>query len=132
MYEVGSANTRPRPGGGLIRNYDPTSAGFKQALITIVFVGVWLEAATHLALVHRFGLDKAAEHERLTYVPKLRLLGITDQAALDRAERLRNARNELVHEKAFLNSKSIRVAQDEADNAYELLVALCDEWATKR
>lgn len=128
MREVMGAHTRPRDGGGSVLTHDPTRSSFKQAFIAVVFADVWLEATTHLAIVQRFGIEKAAQcdRERWSYVAKLRLLGGIDQDVIARAERLRRSRNELVHEKAFLDSGDIRNAQDEADNAHELLTALRD------
>jgi len=126
MQELREAARRPRGDGGWVVTYDPDHRDFRYACIATVFVGIWLEAATHLAIVRDHGVEKAREFDRRLYEDKLRLLGYTDGVLIERAARLRRARNELVHEKAHLDSGEIRFAQDEADNAHDLLVALKD------
>jgi hypothetical protein len=126
MREFLAAGRRERPGGGWILTYDPGHTSFKHACIAIVFAGVWFEAATHLAIVQNHGVEKAREYDRRSYEDKLLLLQCCGPDVIQRAERLRNARRELVHEKALLDSGELRVAQEEADNAHELLVALGD------
>jgi hypothetical protein len=124
MCELMSAARRPNPTGGWIITYDPKSASFKQACIAIVFAGVWLEAAAHLAIVREHGIDQAKLYDRRSYEDKLRFLGLSEEQVIDRAKRLRVARRELVHEKAHMDAGEIRRAQDEAESAHELLVAL--------
>lgn len=126
MRELMAAGRRPRGDGGWIITCDPTRSSFKQACITIVFAGVWLEASTHLAIVRQHGLAKAKEFDRRSYEEKLRLVGQSDTPLLARAKRLQGARRELVHEKAHVDSGELRFAQEEADNAHELLTALQD------
>jgi hypothetical protein len=126
MSEAMAAGRRPGPDGGSIIAYDPTHASFKQAFIAIVFTGIWFEAVTHLAIVHKHGVAKAKQYDHRSYEDKLRLLGCSNQDVIGRAERLRQIRRELVHEKAHLDSGEIRRAQEEADNAHALLVALRD------
>ena len=103
MTELMAAGRRPRTDGGWIVTYDPTHASFKQACIAIVFAGIWLEAAAHLAIVRQHGVEKAKEYDRRFYEDKLRLLGWSEEALLGRAKRLQVARRDLVHEKAHLD-----------------------------
>ena len=124
MTELMTVARGPRADGGWILTYDPTHASFKQACIAIVFAGVWLEAAAHLAIVRQHGLEKAEEYDRRIYEDKLRLLGWSEEGVLARAKRLRHARRELVHEKAHLDAGDLRFAHDEADNARQLLADL--------
>jgi hypothetical protein len=126
MQDSDAAGRRPRGDGGWVITYDPSSTSFKQACITVVFAGIWLEAAAHLAIVRQHGLAKAKEFDRRSYEDKLQLLGQSDSDILARARRLQAARRELVHEKAHMDSGVLRFAQKEADNAYQLLVALRD------
>ena len=50
---------RPKPGGGpgWINTFDPDQKSFKDAFITIVFCGVWLEAVLHLLIVKQKGVE---------------------------------------------------------------------------
>jgi hypothetical protein len=127
MREALNSSRRPRSDGGWIISYDPDRQSFKAACITIMFAGVWLETAAHLAFVQLRGLAEAKRFDRETYERKLTILGCTDRETIARGKRLRLSRNELVHEKAFLDSGQIRVAHEEADNAHTLIVALSDE-----
>ena len=126
MHESLVAGRRPRPDGGWIIKYDPTRTSFKQALIAIAFTGMWLEAATHLAIVREYGLDTAKESDRKFYEDKLQLLGRSDRTLIERAKRLQLARRELMHEKACFGRGEVRAAQEEAENAHKLLIELRD------
>lgn len=131
------AHRTPRPNGqpGYILASDPERRSFKQSLIAIAFAGIYLEAL--LSLIGRARWGKAFYDEkidrRFTYEEKLRLLGIVDQNDLDSCIRFREARNDLIHEKALdfeapgpdkkihtknrkkgIPKKDIRVAQEEA------------------
>ena len=83
-----SDGKRPRRGGGWTITYDPTRACFKQALIAVVFTGVWLEATLHQAMVAKLGIKKAEANDRNTYEQKLAILGIQDSEMVTGAERL--------------------------------------------
>jgi hypothetical protein len=109
---------------GWIISFDPNQTSFRQAMITIVFTGIWLEALLHLLIVRDHGEEKFKEFDRKPYEDKILLLGCSDQKILDSAERFRKCRRELVHEKAFFDSGEAKTAQDEAENAYQLLVAI--------
>jgi len=93
-------------------------------MIAIVFTGMWLEALMHLLIVQKYGEPKFKEYDFKSYEEKLQLLGCSNQQIIDRATRFRETRKTLVHEKAHFDDGEIQNAQDEADSAYELLVAL--------
>jgi len=126
MRELIDAGRRPKPDGsqGWVITYDPTQASFKQAMISIVFTGMWLEAMMHLLIVQEYGEQKFKDYDFKSYEEKLQLLGYCDQQITDRAKRFRKTRKELVHEKAHFDNGEIKRAQDEADNANELLFLL--------
>jgi hypothetical protein len=57
-----------------IFNYESISRTALDFGIAIVFSGIWLEAATHLAIVRQYGVENATEYDRRVYEDKLRLL----------------------------------------------------------
>ena len=120
------AGRRPKPDGspGWIFTLDPEQTSFKQAMISIVFTGMWLEALMHLLIVQTHGEDVFKKYDRQPYEQKLELLNCRDAGILDRATRFRRIRKELVHEKAYQDDGEIRRAQDEAENAHALLTAV--------
>lgn len=126
MVQSMEAGRRPKPDGstGWIITYDPKQTSFKQSMISIVFTGMWLEALTHLLIVERYGEDKFNKYDFVSYEEKLKLLGCTDQELLDRVSRFRKTRKSLVHEKAHFDDGEIKRAQDEAENAHDLLIAI--------
>jgi len=68
----------PKPNGepGWIITYDPEQRSFKNAFITIVFCGVFLEAMLHLLIVERKGFDIFNKYDRKSYKDKLQLLAV--------------------------------------------------------
>lgn len=121
---------RPKPDGspGWIITYDPKQTSFKQSMISIVFAGMWLEAFTHLLIVKNFGKEKFKEYDRKSYEEKIRLLGCTEMKLLDRVAQFRTTRKSVVHEKAHLDDGEIKKAQNEAENAHEMLVAIYEHF----
>ena len=126
MLELLNSGRRPKDDGspGWIITFDPDQKSFKQAMIAIVFTGLWLEALLHLLIVRDHGVNTFKKYDRKSYPEKLRLLGCSDSAVLGSAERFQNCRKELVHEKAYLDTGQLKTAQDEADNAHQLLVSI--------
>jgi hypothetical protein len=106
---------------------DPDQSSFKAALVAIVFASVWFESASHVLMAQLHGVREAKNLDRVSYKEKLQSVGCSDGDLLNRAERLQQARKEIVHEKAFLDRTGFRVAQTEAANAHELVAALSDE-----
>ena len=125
MSEGMGKNVRPRPEGspGTVKTFDPEQTSFKQAMISIVFTCIWLEANLHLRIVNKFGKKCFKEADGKPYEEKLKLLGCESTELLENVKRLRTARNELVHEKAHFEFNDagkctvMRPAQDEAKNA---------------
>jgi hypothetical protein len=132
MRELIDAGRRPKPDGsaGWVITYDPSQNSFKQSMIVIVFTGIWLEAMLHLLILQKHGEKKFKEYDRKkTYEEKLQLLGCLDQQVINRVARFRKTRKALVHEKAHFNNGEIRRAQDEAENAFEILIALDEHFS---
>ena len=104
MVQSLEAGRRPKPDGspGWIVTYDPKQTSFKQAMISVVFTGMWLEAVMHLLVVKAHGKEKFNEYDFKSYEEKLSLLGCTDQALLNYVSRFRKSRKSLVHKKLTL------------------------------
>ncbi len=112
---------RPKPNGepGFIITFDPDQQSFKQSLIALVFAGVYLEALMYLVGIQRLGKREYLKIDRKKYEEKLLALGICDQELLSAGKRFREARNDLVHEKAVaiqeINASELKKAQHEAE-----------------
>ena len=68
-------NVRPRPDGdpGVIKAFDPEQLSFKQAMISVVFTCIWLEATLHLLIVGKHGRKCFREVDKVPYETKLHL-----------------------------------------------------------
>ena len=131
MSEDMAKNVRAMPDGspGTIKIFDPEQTSFKDAMISIVFSCIWLEALLHLLIVQKLGrkcFDKV--DRRLSYGQKLQLLGCTDERLLGLTARLQQSRRRLVHEKAHLDfndegvfTGEVTTAQCEAENAKKVM-----------
>jgi hypothetical protein len=126
MQELVESGRRPKEDGspGWILQFDQNQKSFKQAMVAIVFTGMWLEALLHLLIVRDHGEEKFREFDFKSYEEKLRLIGIDDNSILEAAARFRKSRKELVHEKAHFETGEMKTAQDEARNAFQLLLAI--------
>lgn len=126
MHDRLNASRRPKDDGspGWVITFDPHQTSFKQAMIAIVFTGIWLEALLHLQLVRKHGRDAYGDYDFKSYADKLAALGCNDSTILDSARRFQESRRELVHEKAHFDGGQMKAAQDEADNANALLLAV--------
>jgi hypothetical protein len=126
MTQLVKASRRPKPDGsaGWIITLDPNQNSFKQSMISIVFTGMWLEALLHLLIVKKYGEEKFREYDFKSYKEKLQLLGFTCKKTLDSVSSFHKTRKSLVHEKACFDDGEIKMAQDEAENAHEILVAI--------
>ncbi len=126
MQELVESGRRPKEDGspGWILQFDPNQRSFKQAMVVIVFTGMWLEALLHLLIVRDHGEAKFREVDYKSYEEKLRLVGIDDNSILEAAKRFKTARKALVHEKAHFDTGATKTAQDEARNAYQLLLTI--------
>lgn len=119
-------NRKPKTDGsdGWIITYDPTHTSFKNAIISIVFTGMWLEAILHLEIIKKFGEDQFKKYDFKPYEEKLKLIGIKDKVFLEKVSRFKRTRKELIHEKAHFDSGEIKTAQSEAENAFEIRKAV--------
>ena len=129
-------NIRPGLEGNpvVIKTLDSERTSFKQAMISIAFTCIWLEAILHLLIVQEFGIKRFKNVDRCSYKYKLGLLGCQDAELLQNVERLQKARNALIHEKAYLEFEdgdnftgNLWVAQDEAENAQAVMRSI-EEW----
>ena len=134
MRELDEAGRSPKPDGskGWIIKYDPDQKSFKQAMISIVFTGMWLEALMHLKIIQKFDEKKFKEYDFKSYKEKLCLLGCNDKNILERAEKFRKCRKDLVHEKAHFDTGEIKRAQGEAENARQLLVDIFKHFSNQQ
>lgn len=123
MNEFTNSNRKPKPNGehGYIITLDPEQKSFKHALITIVFCGMFLESILHLLIVKQKGLDTFKKYDWKIYEDKLKLLGCDDRSILNLCKQFRDTRKVIVHEKAYINADSMRIAQEEANTAVELI-----------
>jgi hypothetical protein len=123
MRETMSRQCRPKPNGepGCIKIYDPKHTSVKQAMICIVFAGMWLEAELHILLGWRCGKDVANDADRKSWEEKLRILGVVDEELLKKVGEFRRSRKDLVHEKAFFSQDFVSTAQDNAELAYHVV-----------
>ncbi|MEX8500035.1 hypothetical protein [Leptothrix ochracea] len=97
-----AAAKQPKPDGspGFVIQWDPERKSFKNSLIAIAFSGIYLEAILFVHGTFRMGKDWEKNFDRKLYEEKLKALGITDEVLLAAAKRLREVRNDLIHEKA--------------------------------
>ena len=116
-------NIKLKPNGneGFIKTYDPQHKSFKNALITIVFAGVYLESLMHLLIVEKNDIVTYEKYDRKVYEGKLKLLGCNDSEILELCSKYRASRKEIVHEKAHLDNGKIKMAQAEAIIAMSLV-----------
>ena len=132
MSEDMDKNVRPNPdGAGVIKTFDPEQTSFKEAMISIVFSCIWLEATLHLLIVRKLGRECFKEADWSTYEKKLQLLGCSDEQLLKNVALLRASRRELIHEKAHKEyndegkfTGALKTAQDEAENARAVIIGV--------
>ena len=137
MSEDMGANVRPAAERSdvVIKTFDPDQLSFKQAMISVVFTCIWLEATLHLLIVARYGRESYTNRvDRCGYEGKLKLLDCREEEMLKNVEQLRKARRDLVHEKAHLEfndagefTGELRAAQDEAENARAVMLGI-EKW----
>ena len=120
MCDLMEAGRKPLPDGGWVVSVDPEQKSFKQAMISVVFSAMWIDAYLHQLIAKRSGVEKAEELDRKKYEKKLQYLGVNDQSIISQVTDFREARNEMVHEKAYADTGDIKTAQGEAEKAYNL------------
>lgn len=123
MKRLDDESRHPKPDGspGFIVTYDPEGRSLKHAMIAIAFAGMYFEAAVYVLARQKLGKAKAGEVDCMLYEHRLPALGLIDQSLIDGAKVLREARKDLVHEKAItpdeLKIATFRFAQKSADQA---------------
>ena len=134
MLELKENGRTPKPDGseGYVIKYDPKQNSFKQAMISIVFTGMWLEALMHLLIIKKYDNKTFKEYDFKSYEDKLGLLGCTDNNILNLIERFRKCRKELVHEKAYFDKGEIKQAQEEAVNAHKILISVTEYFENEK
>lgn len=121
VADIDNGSTPKKDGSGDIVKYDPTHASFKKSMIVITFTGMWLEAMFHQFMVKYKSKNQFNKHDSDSYKEKLKLMGISDSSTLDSIEKFQKTRNELIHEKAFMDKGEIKLAQNEAEVAYKII-----------
>lgn len=123
MLSIKEKNRTPKEDGsdGYIIKYDPNQNSFKQSMVVVVFAGMWLEAFFHHEIINKQSKNQFNKHNKKSYREKLELIGITESSILDKANAFQKTRNELIHEKAFLDKGEIKLAQNEAEQAHEII-----------
>ncbi len=111
---------------GWVIKYDLSQNSFKQAMISLVFTGMWLESLLHQKIIQMFGEEKFKKYDFKPYEEKLKLVGINDSSIIECAERFRKCRKELVHEKSHFDNGKIKMAEKEAENARQLLLNISE------
>ncbi len=120
--KLDEASQRPGPDGepGIVKTLDPERTSFKQSLVAMVFAGIYLEALLYMVGIDKLGKDEYMKIDRKHYEEKLRVLGVRDTETLKTCKRFREARNDLVHEKAIephagIDGTTFHRAQREAE-----------------
>jgi hypothetical protein len=126
IVDIENGRTPKQDGSGFIIKYDPTRSSFKKSMIVVTFAGMWLEAVFHQFMVKHYSKNQFNKHDKASYKEKLELLGITDFNILNSAKSFQNTRNELIHEKAYMDKGEIKTAQREADVAHKIIEHVSD------
>ena len=123
IVEITCESRKPRGDDveGFILQLDPKHTSFKQAMITVVFAGMWLEAVLHQKIVAKHGEAAFKKIDFKSYRDKLTLLGVSNTDLLDDVDKFKSTRKELVHEKSYFDSGVIKVAQKEAELAHGIM-----------
>jgi len=123
MKEDLEKNIRPKSNGapGYVKSIDPEQNSFKNALICIVFNGIYLESILHILIGKNLGIKKVKQLDNQIYENKLIALDCKDIEILMETKRYRKVRKEIVHEKALLTQEDIKVVQDEAKKSMKLI-----------
>lgn len=130
MVEASKTGKRPKEDGseGFILTFDPSHTSFKQAMIVVVFTGMWLEAVLHQLIVSKCGEKTFKQYDFKPYREKLTLLGVSDAVLLNDVDNFKATRKKLVHEKAYSDSGEIKIAQTEAELAHKIMERISGEF----
>lgn len=121
VADINNGRTPKEDGSGYIIKYDYTQASFKKSMIIVTFTGMWLEAIFHQFMVKVHSKNQFNKHNKDSYKEKLELMGISNSEILNSAEKFQKTRNELIHEKAFMDRGEIKLAENEAEAAYKII-----------
>jgi hypothetical protein len=109
---------------GHVVRYDPEQKSFKDSMIAIVFVGMYIEARFWTYGCSKLGIDAYKKVDRQPLERRLSALGILDETLGAELKAFRLARSALVHEKAVpisLDDSPLYTAQREAGKAVDLM-----------
>jgi molybdopterin-biosynthesis enzyme MoeA-like protein len=128
---VENGRTAKEDGSGYIIKYDSTQASFKKSMIVVVFAGMWLEATFHQFMVTNHSKNQFTKHNNVSYREKLELMGIKESDILAKTEKFQKTRNELIHEKSFMDKGDIKLSQNEAEAAHEIISYVSSQFRNK-
>lgn len=118
---IDEGRTPKKDGIGYIIKFDPRRSSFKKSMIVVTFAGMWLEAIFHQFMITNHSRSQFHKHDKDPYKEKLELMGISDASILESTKIFQCTRNKLIHEKAFMDKGDIKVAQKEAEVAYNIV-----------
>jgi hypothetical protein len=118
---IENGRTAKDDGSGYIIQYDSTQASFKKSMVVVVFAGMWLEATFHQFMVSNHSKSQFTKHNSDSYRNKLELMGIKEPDFLAKTKKFQKTRNELIHEKAFMDKGDLKGSQNEAKTAHEII-----------
>ncbi|UTW54017.1 hypothetical protein [Kordiimonas sp. SCSIO 12610] len=121
MLAIQTRNRKPNSDkNGYIITFDPNHESLQNALVSIVFTCIFIEALTHQGITKRYNIQTFKKLQNTLLENKLEMIGITDSEAIEMTSQLRKVRNQIVHEKAYFDNGEIKIAEQEAKNAYLL------------
>ena len=128
-YQLGESSLRPNPNNekGHIITLASRMQMFRQALVCIVFCGVYLGALLVIKGRRKFGEKKWDKYfDKLIYEAKLELLGCSDLGIITKCRQFRKARNDIIHERPefIFNLKKRKDISKETKNAIDLIKLL--------
>jgi hypothetical protein len=124
----------PNSTGRFVISGNPGS--FKNALICIAFVGIYLDEFLYIQGLGKVDWSNMPKKflkcfEKMTYEEKLEVLGIDDKKLLEDCKKFRESRNDLIHEKPVIWESTgipvpsqkipIGTAQEDAEKAILLI-----------
>jgi hypothetical protein len=115
-------------GYAIIHVVDWKQKSFKNALIVIVFTGVFIETLFYLKLVKKYGNGAYKKYDHIELKEKAMELGCTNKVVHDMCDQYIRVRKDIVHEKVFQKPNTYYIAQNEAENAFNLLKMLVEHF----
>ena len=121
VADIENGRTTKEDGSGYIIKYDPDQLSFKKSMIVVTFAGMWLEAIFHHFMLNNYSKNQFNKDDHLSYKEKLEKMGVSDSSILDITDKFQTTRNELIHEKAFMDKGEIKLAENEAEAAHKIV-----------